>query len=195
MLGDRLSAARKSKSLTQWDLAVALGDRYTQSMISAVERGHSSLSLDGAANAAKELEVSLDWLVSLTDDPTPSPDPGEIFFMPAPATEDGDTDSSTARESPIDLDQFRAFIMFGDSMRPTLPAGSTILVDCHRTGRRDNHIFVYRTAGATHVKRAMRWPRRAWWWCCDNPDGDRVKCEDTDEILGEVCWVAQPVAG
>ena len=84
MLGYRLAAARKSKGLTQWDLAVALGDRYTQSMISTVERGRSSLLLDGAVKAAQELEVSLDWLVGLADDPTPLSDPDATFYTPRP---------------------------------------------------------------------------------------------------------------
>ena len=41
-------------------------------MISHVESGHSSLLLDGAAEAGRKLGVSLDYLVGLTDDPTPS---------------------------------------------------------------------------------------------------------------------------
>ena len=101
---------------------------------------------------------------------------------------------AAAKESALDLEQMRVFIMSGDSMSPTLPAGSTILVDCQRTHLRENHIFLYRAAGVLHVHRAMRWPRRAWWWCCDNPDGAKVKREATDEILGEVCWVGHSVA-
>ena len=45
-------------------------------MISHVESGHSSLLLDGAAEAGRKLGVSLDYLVGLTDDPTPS---AELF--------------------------------------------------------------------------------------------------------------------
>ena len=41
-------------------------------MISHVESGHSSLLLDGAAEAARKLGVSLDYLVGLTDDSTAS---------------------------------------------------------------------------------------------------------------------------
>ena len=71
MLGERLVELRKRAGLTQTELAVALGDRYTGSMISMVEHNHSGLLLDGATKAAQVLNVSLDYLVGLTDDPTP----------------------------------------------------------------------------------------------------------------------------
>ena len=73
MLGQRLADARKRAGLSQVELAVALGDRYDNTMISHVEHGRSSLLLDGAVRAAKELGVSLDYLTGLTDDPTPFP--------------------------------------------------------------------------------------------------------------------------
>ncbi|WP_425155482.1 S24 family peptidase [Candidatus Palauibacter sp.] len=41
-------------------------------MISAVERGISGLLLDGATKAAKTLNVSLDYLTGLSDDPRPA---------------------------------------------------------------------------------------------------------------------------
>ena len=41
-------------------------------MISAVEHGKSNLLFDGAARAARELGISLDYLAGLTDDPTPA---------------------------------------------------------------------------------------------------------------------------
>lgn len=58
--------------MTQIDLAAALGDPYTQSMVSQVETGRSSVRLEGLVNAAKELGVSTDFLLGLTDDPTPA---------------------------------------------------------------------------------------------------------------------------
>ena len=157
MLGERLASARKSKGLTQMDLAVALGDRYTQSMISMVEKGHSLLLLDGATKAAEELEVSLDWLVGLSNDPTPptsregSPSDGETRSPPGARP--------AISEFSLKLGQGRAYVVSGDSMRPTLPNGSTLLVDGTRKGLQENHIYVYRTAGELRVRRAMRWPR------------------------------------
>ena len=74
MLGERLAACRKRSGLTQIELAVELGDRYSGSMISNVERNRSNLLLDGAIGAARVLGVSLDYLTGLTDDPTPAPE-------------------------------------------------------------------------------------------------------------------------
>ena len=72
IFGQRLADARKRAGLSQVELAVALGDRYSQSVISDVERGRSGLLIDGLTNAARELGVSLDYLTGLTDDPTPA---------------------------------------------------------------------------------------------------------------------------
>ena len=72
MIGDRLAESRRRKGLAQVELAVAMGDRYDQTVISAVEHNRSALRFDGLCNAAKELEVSLDYLFGLTDDPTPA---------------------------------------------------------------------------------------------------------------------------
>ena len=72
MFGERLANSRKRAGLAQVELAAALGDRYDRRMISHVERGRRNLRLEGAVNAARELGVSLDYLVGLTDDPTPA---------------------------------------------------------------------------------------------------------------------------
>ena len=74
MLGQRIAEARKRAGLGQVELAVALGDRYDHSVISRVESGQSGLRIDGLANAAAELNVSADWLLGLTDDPTSAAD-------------------------------------------------------------------------------------------------------------------------
>ena len=74
MLGERLSEARKRAGLSQFQLAVALGDRYDRTMIGHVEHNRSGLLLDGAVKAAKALGVSLDFLVGLTEDRRPAAD-------------------------------------------------------------------------------------------------------------------------
>ena len=71
MVGERIRKARQAAGLLQVDLAAAMGDRYDSGTVSRVESGKSSLRLDGLANAAKELQVSTDYLLGLTDDPTP----------------------------------------------------------------------------------------------------------------------------
>ena len=74
MLGKRLAQARRRAGLTQSGLAEALGDRYDQTTISAVERGRSSLRLDGVVAVARALSVSTDWLLGITDaDPSGAP--------------------------------------------------------------------------------------------------------------------------
>ena len=58
--------------MKQLDLAAALGVR--QSMISMAERGQRSLHLGRAVKAAQVLEVSLDFLGGLTENPAPAAD-------------------------------------------------------------------------------------------------------------------------
>ena len=72
MLGERLAASRKRAGLAQVELAVEMGDRYDQTMISHVESGRSGLVSEGLAKAALALQVSTDYLLGLTDDPTPA---------------------------------------------------------------------------------------------------------------------------
>ena len=52
MLAKRLRKMRRSAGLTQIELAVAMGDRYDNTMISHVETGRSGLVGDGLARAA-----------------------------------------------------------------------------------------------------------------------------------------------
>lgn len=72
MLGERMTAARRAAGLKQVDLAAEMGDRYDHTVISAVENGRSSLRLGGLTRAARALDVSADYLLGLTDDPTPA---------------------------------------------------------------------------------------------------------------------------
>ena len=82
MLGERLAKSRKRAGLAQVDRAVALGDRCDQTVISAVEHNRSSLRLGGAVKAAQTLNVSLDYLTGLTDDPTPSAELTAVAIEP-----------------------------------------------------------------------------------------------------------------
>ena len=70
MLERRLAAARKRCGMRQVDLAAVLGVGST--MISMAESGDRRLTLEGAAKAARALNVSLDYLGGLTDDPAPA---------------------------------------------------------------------------------------------------------------------------
>ena len=69
MLGERLREARERAGRLQVDVAVALNKHRT--LINKVEQGNSSLSVEALTKAAVELGVSTDYLLGLTDDPTP----------------------------------------------------------------------------------------------------------------------------
>lgn len=72
MVGKRLAASRERAGLTQAQLAAALGPRYDQAMVSRVESGRKGIRFDGIIKAAKELQVSVDYLAGLTDHPEPA---------------------------------------------------------------------------------------------------------------------------
>ena len=72
MLGERLASARKQAGLSQFRLAMELGDRYDRTMIGHVEHNRSALLADGLTSAAKALNVSTDYLLGLTDHPEPA---------------------------------------------------------------------------------------------------------------------------
>ena len=57
----------------------------------------------------------------------------------------------------LDPVQYAVMRVQGETMAPTLVAGSSVLVDRSRTRRRDGQIFVVRTAEGMVVKRAARW--------------------------------------
>ena len=58
--------------MKQIDLAVAMGDGMSQSMISMIETGRLLPSFGRATQAARALGVSLDWIAGLTDDHRPA---------------------------------------------------------------------------------------------------------------------------
>lgn len=74
MMGERLAEARRRAGLSQIELAAALGEHFDQPMISQVEAGRGLLRSDCMVSAAKELQVSTDYLLGITDDPTPAVD-------------------------------------------------------------------------------------------------------------------------
>ena len=92
MFGERLAASRQRAGLRQVELAVALGDRYSQSMISMVETGQRELRADGVMLAARELDVSTDYLYGLTDNPAPA------ATLAAKVSELGDASAVTTDE-------------------------------------------------------------------------------------------------
>ena len=84
--------------------------------------------------------------------------------------------------------------VLGDSMEPTLPDRSSILVDTSQCQRRRGGIFVVRADDGLVVKRADRDGRGRWALVSDNPDKrawPTLDWPDGAEIVGEVRWVAR----
>ena len=81
----------------------------------------------------------------------------------------------------------------GDSMEPTLPMGSSILVDRAQRRRRSDHIYVFRTEdGLLLVKRAVR-HQRGWVMASDNPEYPSAPWQADAEVIGEVRWMARSI--
>ena len=70
MRGDRLKSIREESKLTQDDLAEMLGIGTLQ--INRYENGKTEPSGDVVAKLARALHISSDYLLGLTDDPTPN---------------------------------------------------------------------------------------------------------------------------
>ena len=78
----------------------------------------------------------------------------------------------------------------GESMEPTLPAGSKILVDRTRTRRRAGRIFVVTTDEGLVVKRLERRGRQ-WFLASDHPSWEPVPWPPEAEVVGEVRWASR----
>ena len=78
----------------------------------------------------------------------------------------------------------------GESMEPTVPDGSSILIDCTRRRLREGGIFAVRTADGLIVKRAGEDVGGRWLLVSDHPGWPVMPWPDDAEIIGEVRWVA-----
>ena len=68
IFGERLRELRNSLSISQMQLANALG--MTQNSIGMMERGHRGTTIEKVVLLAKYFHVSADYLLGITDDPT-----------------------------------------------------------------------------------------------------------------------------
>ena len=189
-----------------------------------VENNHKGLLLDGATKAAQALNVSLDYLVGLTDDPTPAAerDP-KVLPFPGP----DDEYESVRRYNAEDLRLaagVRAFIdrepqaseirfrkdwlqthalaaknlmllnVIGDSMFPTIEDGDSVLIDESRRTPRSGRIFGLRTLDGPLVKR-LRKRQGRWWADSDNGEYKPRMMRENDQTLGQVVWWAHTEEG
>ena len=72
VVGGQIRKRRTSVGMKQIELAAAMGTDYTRSAIAHIERDRTGISIERAADCARALKVSLDWLCGLTDDPRPA---------------------------------------------------------------------------------------------------------------------------
>lgn len=200
VVGGRLAEARKRAGLTQDELAAALSDRYDRTMISKVERGHASLLSDGLIDVARELNVSADWLLGLSDEAerfgvtfvTLRPEP--VFAgiaVGSVTTPDADTPfafSCQRLESDgVDPANVAVFQVVGDSMSPALTDTAVILVDKGQTKPRRGDIFAIEAGEALFVKRYRR-RRHGWEWASDGTRDQSIPAGSAVKVVGRVCW-------
>lgn len=79
----------------------------------------------------------------------------------------------------------------GESMEPTLPDGSSILIDRSRQRRSAGHVYALRTGDGLVVKRLERSPETGWLLMSEHPAYPPVAWTDDTEIIGEVKWMAR----
>ena len=217
LLGERLAESRRRAGMTQTELAVALGKRYNAPMISMVEHGKRGLLLEGAVNAARELDVSLDYLAGLTDDPAPSwagarsgkgaTRPVAVVEIAAAAGAGMCVDEEEVaghvwfRRAWLDqhgLDPAQCCLMGvrGESMEPTLPDGCSILVN-RQARMREDRLFVVRTEDGLIVKRLGKNAAGAWRLISDHPDRrawPAVPWPAGAAVFGEAIWMARDLS-
>ena len=212
VLGQRLAAARKRAGIAQVELAVAMGDRYDQTVVSAIENNRSSVRVDGLVNAAKELGVSTDYLMGLTDDPSSAATREsesasgvryiEVRQLAAAAGGGASVWDETvtghlafARDwlerHAIDPAQCTVIGVRGESMEPTLPDGCAILVDRSQRQPQDGHIYVLRTDEGLVVKRLGRGQDGRWQLRSEHADWPPVPMLHTAAVIGAVRWMAR----
>ena len=196
--------------MTQVELAVAMGDRYDQTMISKVEHGVVGLLAEGLRRAATELNVSLDYLLGLTDIPTaPRAHDAEacpVDYVPICAgavaagvgNETGTPDSTSGvmpfRRSFLDEEGMTSahcgiYRVVGDSMAPVLVPGCSILVDYRRTALCEGGLFVIKMFDQLLVMRATL--EDQWWLVSENDPNMSAPWHQALTILGQVKWSAR----
>ena len=84
--------------------------------------------------------------------------------------------------------------MTGESMEPTIPDGSAILIDTAARDRRDGSIAVVRIDDRQVVRRLLDDPEAGWLLLSDNPDKSLWPTEpwpDGATVVGEVKWLGR----
>lgn len=107
MLGERIAELRKRKKLSQYDLAERLG--FSRGKLANYEQGSRQPDFETLKHIADFFEVSIDYLLDRTDDPTP--DNTNI----KPSTAFHDFDNITEEEKEYLETQLKIFRQFKEN--------------------------------------------------------------------------------
>ena len=90
----------------------------------------------------------------------------------------------------IDPNQSAIIRVAGESMEPTLPDGSSILIDRTHKKRKRGYIYVILTDNGLIVKR-LDLLDNAWHLKSDNPAWEQIAWPTDAEVIGRVMWAAR----
>ena len=91
----------------------------------------------------------------------------------------------------LDPAQCAVLRVHGESMAPTIPAGSSVLVGRSQTRRRDGQIFAVRVAEGMVVNRAMKGEDGGWHLVSDHPNREPAAFPEDTVNLGRAVWTAR----
>ena len=91
----------------------------------------------------------------------------------------------------LDARQCAIVRMRGESMKPTLNDGSTILVNCAQRRRRSGRLFAVRTDEGLVVRRLRKDPDGNWLLVSDHPDWEPRPWPASAGIVGQVQWATR----
>lgn len=168
------------------------------------------MRLEPLARAAQALNVSTDYLLDLTDDPTPASVLAarwrESTYLPVPFMRDVHAAAGSGELVFEESDDLRTAISraalpawarpatliciraTGESMVPTVRDGDLLVIDRAHTEPLPNKLFVARTSDGLVVKRLQRANRR-WHFVSDNPRHLPRPVGADDSLTGRVAWI------
>ena len=90
----------------------------------------------------------------------------------------------------LDPDECKMFGVRDDSMEPTMPDGSSVLIDCTQKAPTNGRIYMARTGESLVGRRASEGPDGRWRLVSDRPGWPSTSWPEGADIIGEVRWVA-----
>lgn len=146
-------------------------------------------------NAPRTADADNDFATIPVRDVEASAGPGAVNYTDLP---DDDAPMAFRRDwlSRLGINPARAVILRvrGDSMEPTIRAGSIALIDQQRTDPARNRIYAFVDDGELRMKRLQMMPHKAIGMFSDNPAYLPEVKKHSDlrgfKILGEVVWTA-----